>query len=189
MAEQAAIIETLAPEQGQYVYNTRIATDIDGDTALVASQINERVFVLQREPTGKWQESAQLLPPADADTFGLFGQKLAVSNNTAIVAFGPRLAENTLQIYRRNGDSWEQGENITVPIQSTNAFHLSDSGNRVLVNSSNANTMIHRIYRIDTDGALVEEFSQQVNENVTRCLLYTSPSPRDQRGSRMPSSA
>ena len=23
----------------------------------------------------------------------------------------------------------------------------------------------------------------------TRCLLYTSPSPRDQRGSRMPSSA
>ena len=26
-------------------------------------------------------------------------------------------------------------------------------------------------------------------EGVTACLLYTSPSPRDQRGSRMPSSA
>ena len=25
--------------------------------------------------------------------------------------------------------------------------------------------------------------------NITTCLLYTSPSPRDQRGSRMPSSA
>ena len=25
--------------------------------------------------------------------------------------------------------------------------------------------------------------------NMTTCLLYTSPSPRDQRGSRMPSSA
>ena len=25
--------------------------------------------------------------------------------------------------------------------------------------------------------------------DVTTCLLYTSPSPRDQRGSRMPSSA
>ena len=25
--------------------------------------------------------------------------------------------------------------------------------------------------------------------NITVCLLYTSPSPRDQRGSRMPSSA
>ena len=27
------------------------------------------------------------------------------------------------------------------------------------------------------------------NEEAVRCLLYTSPSPRDQRGSRMPSSA
>ena len=26
-------------------------------------------------------------------------------------------------------------------------------------------------------------------ENIYTCLLYTSPSPRDQRGSRMPSSA
>ena len=26
-------------------------------------------------------------------------------------------------------------------------------------------------------------------EQLARCLLYTSPSPRDQRGSRMPSSA
>ena len=27
------------------------------------------------------------------------------------------------------------------------------------------------------------------NGNIAYCLLYTSPSPRDQRGSRMPSSA
>ena len=27
------------------------------------------------------------------------------------------------------------------------------------------------------------------NKNGNNCLLYTSPSPRDQRGSRMPSSA
>ena len=30
---------------------------------------------------------------------------------------------------------------------------------------------------------------EQVLDEVTGCLLYTSPSPRDQRGSRMPSSA
>ena len=29
----------------------------------------------------------------------------------------------------------------------------------------------------------------EVTNNVYNCLLYTSPSPRDQRGSRMPSSA
>ena len=29
----------------------------------------------------------------------------------------------------------------------------------------------------------------RLNEQIPGCLLYTSPSPRDQRGSRMPSSA
>ena len=38
--------------------------------------------------------------------------------------------------------------------------------------------------------AVVDEITQnaQATGSVT-CLLYTSPSPRDQRGSRMPSSA
>ena len=34
-----------------------------------------------------------------------------------------------------------------------------------------------------------EEFSKRNITLLTNCLLYTSPSPRDQRGSRMPSSA
>ena len=44
------------------------------------------------------------------------------------------------------------------------------------------------------DSAVEESFDaigEALNENgkVIVCLLYTSPSPRDQRGSRMPSSA
>ena len=36
----------------------------------------------------------------------------------------------------------------------------------------------------------VDDNRQKVwSERLTSCLLYTSPSPRDQRGSRMPSSA
>ena len=35
----------------------------------------------------------------------------------------------------------------------------------------------------------VNEFNLQLLCLPTHCLLYTSPSPRDQRGSRMPSSA
>ena len=31
--------------------------------------------------------------------------------------------------------------------------------------------------------------SKEIDEQLETCLLYTSPSPRDQRGSRMPSSA
>ena len=43
-----------------------------------------------------------------------------------------------------------------------------------------------------SDGAVVEELSQKMDLDQAKeqvCLLYTSPSPRDQRGSRMPSSA
>ena len=38
--------------------------------------------------------------------------------------------------------------------------------------------------------ALVDDSNGEVNlANLTDCLLYTSPSPRDKRQSRMPSSA
>ena len=42
---------------------------------------------------------------------------------------------------------------------------------------------------------IVEQFFEEIrlsleqNEQVKFCLLYTSPSPRDQRGSRLPASA
>ena len=39
------------------------------------------------------------------------------------------------------------------------------------------------------DKALAKEDPKVVIEHLETCLLYTSPSPRDQRGSRMPSSA
>ena len=44
------------------------------------------------------------------------------------------------------------------------------------------------IIREDGKGVLLYSHSQKVIDVYT-CLLYTSPSPRDQRGSRMPSSA
>ena len=52
---------------------------------------------------------------------------------------------------------------------------------------------------VDSDGdiAVATTWERKVKDGVTvaeieqafTCLLYTSPSPRDQRGSRMPSSA
>ena len=38
-------------------------------------------------------------------------------------------------------------------------------------------------------GIISEEEMLNRTAQLTNCLLYTSPSPRDQRGSRMPSSA
>ena len=39
------------------------------------------------------------------------------------------------------------------------------------------------------DGSKLKQFEEYYNTQITDCLLYTSPSPRDQRGSRKPSSA
>ena len=40
-----------------------------------------------------------------------------------------------------------------------------------------------------TTGKSSEGVDKELIEEMQACLLYTSPSPRDQRGSRMPSSA
>ena len=49
----------------------------------------------------------------------------------------------------------------------------------------------HEVDRMDLDDLmnLAWEYIVDSYKHYTPCLLYTSPSPRDQRGSRMPSSA
>ena len=54
------------------------------------------------------------------------------------------------------------------------------------VSLSNSLRKISTISMISTD---LLKFGEFVNTLPIPCLLYTSPSPRDQRGSRMPSSA
>ena len=44
---------------------------------------------------------------------------------------------------------------------------------------------VDEIVDITTEQELINTFGKP----ISTCLLYTSPSPRDQRGSRMPSSA
>ena len=49
------------------------------------------------------------------------------------------------------------------------------------------------VWRLDRLGCSLKDLIVWMNElaeqGINFCLLYTSPSPRDQRGSRMPSSA
>ena len=56
---------------------------------------------------------------------------------------------------------------------------------------SNAKQLMDRViwgYGMDMNTDRITELLEDDNYK-SRCLLYTSPSPRDQRGSRMPSSA
>ena len=64
-----------------------------------------------------------------------------------------------------------------------------DKNNEYINHYLSGNPIIY-IYKItefvDRDTGAITWF---YNGNIKTCLLYTSPSPRDQRGSRMPSSA
>ena len=75
------------------------------------------------------------------------------------------LAENILRNSFKNGQS--RGSIVSAGLQADRGL-LAD---------------IHGV--LANEGLKVTE----VFSSFKRCLLYTSPSPRDQRGSRMPSSA
>ena len=82
------------------------------------------------------------------------------------------------------------------PILTTLGFVMHPDGERVL--------MVHRIARpgdeqlgkynglggkVEPGEDVVAGMKRELREEARICLLYTSPSPRDKRGSRMPSSA
>ena len=48
---------------------------------------------------------------------------------------------------------------------------------------------LRALHDVGLDGPSAAEEIRDLRSLLKACLLYTSPSPRDQRGSRMPSSA
>ena len=66
------------------------------------------------------------------------------------------------------------------------AFRTNDFGGGA--NNSGSSTFSFPVVT-DDRGQLNASISYTYRDKYTICLLYTSPSPRDQRGSRMPSSA
>ena len=74
--------------------------------------------------------------------------------------------------------------------------HFSRKENHFVFKCAN-NVALHidvlneRTFRVrySYNGIFQKDFSYAIDPNFKPCLLYTSPSPRDQRGSRMPSSA
>ena len=76
------------------------------------------------------------------------------------------------------GDDWD------MPTESVHAGEMHDaSGSHI--------DPIHMTstYVFEDSEAISAWASGESGAHVYSCLLYTSPSPRDQRGSRMPSSA
>ena len=81
----------------------------------------------------------------------------------------------------RVGTSEFQNVNSATTV-SGNYFVQADGENEIISNKSMNNTYTNNTFR-RSRGSLV------LRHGANACLLYTSPSPRDKRQSRMPSSA
>ena len=69
---------------------------------------------------------------------------------------------------------------------------LVEKNSRAVVNIATTITESSSPRGLGPNGELPENVPEELREYFRKffdCLLYTSPSPRDQRGSRMPSSA
>ena len=70
--------------------------------------------------------------------------------------------------------------NGPLPVETGNATLVWDAENRLKSVTSASGAVIAYSY---------DYLGRRISKQIGSCLLYTSPSPRDQRGSRMPSSA
>ena len=87
---------------------------------------------------------------------------------------------NKLSLFDISNNFGDTKSLVTHPATTTHRV-LGEEGRKKLKISDN---MIRLSIGLEDVEDLIEDIDQALN-----CLLYTSPSPRDQRGSRMPSSA
>ena len=76
-------------------------------------------------------------------------------------------------------------ETIGFPVLIRPSYVLGGRGMEILSNDQQLDNYLNEAYIAPDKPLLIDEYLG----HATDCLLYTSPSPRDQRGSRMPSSA
>ena len=81
------------------------------------------------------------------------------------------------------------GSRVALTIQFTPPYSLFRKDNFWVFTDEEVDEL-HRERLLELGIRQREEYFTTVGaDGLTACLLYTSPSPRDQRGSRMPSSA
>ena len=111
-------------------------------------------------------------------------------------------SDNSTSTLAKDGDditlTFTASEAISTPVVTFQSGGAAITDGSIVYNNTSGNTWtaVYTADANDTDGAVsysiaFSDTAGNAGSAVTSgsCLLYTSPSPRDQRGSRMPSSA
>ena len=93
--------------------------------------------------------------------------------------------DTDMDTYSDGDENWtiNNGSDNTFTVQQTSSLFGGNNTATVSLTAGNSNQL-----NIDQTGSFFGE-RNEATVTLWGCLLYTSPSPRDQRGSRMPSSA
>ena len=75
------------------------------------------------------------------------------------------------------------------PVQYENALELREKINKIAESEEQLARISENMKKLRTDYSMPRASRNHMLSNYRYCLLYTSPSPRDMRRSRMPSSA
>ena len=137
----------------------------------VAATPTTGVLVRQHKAAGAIQISASHNPPP------YNGMKLFGTDGRVIPGDeGEKVITAFREIQKGNGPDWQPHDKIgtITNLESTTEEHL-----KLVLATVDVAAIKAKKYKVVLDS----------NHGAGSCLLYTSPSPRDQRGSRMPSSA
>ena len=92
--------------------------------------------------------------------------------------------DETIKIWDIESGACQSTLRVDAGIEGVLSVSFSPEDNVIAAGCSNG-----KIYLLDALAGEVKSTLAGHNAPVTHCLLYTSPSPRDKRQSRMPSSA
>ena len=126
-------------------------------------------------------------------------EERVMENPTASVIYpGGMLGQFALALEKMG---WEEGDNIAVEIAGTSVYEIDGAGTKwapvkgtrkynkdafIVIKNLDRNPTVPSLPNPDL---IAHHHKPEVATIEVACLLYTSPSPRDMRRSRMPSSA
>ena len=168
-------IEAQTVAVGKATYRTDLPPDADGKPRRL---MNAKPSVSDRikspAPTNDWCSSL-VWPSGTEHSLTMFPHPLAIKANESGLGLGYNpIADVTDSL--KDGKLFQKGSNYKFPYRESMTVGLTGLASPNCVLDGQSDWTVTALW-------------QSESNRLRACLLYTSPSPRDQRGSRMPSSA
>ena len=132
---------------------------------------------------------------AEGDTVKAGEEIVDIETDKIVNSFEARSSGTLVRILAEVGEELPVGYLIgviaseVVADDAIEAFIAAQISDEDTVSEEETMSASPEVHIAKTDRASAKRIAPALRRKLESCLLYTSPSPRDQRGSRMPSSA